>query len=145
MSKLDDSLAGFQNNPKIPNAYDSLVEKLPVSDETKGSMREGGRAIGTGFMVGLRKIASVVEGAINGGIDRAREPLAETGPMDPTASEDHPGEQTDDPGMAEPMSDSSPAGHTAFLDELERLDRLHRSGGLTDGEYSAAKARFLGL
>lgn len=31
------------------------------------------------------------------------------------------------------------------IDELERLARLHASGALTDQEFSAAKARLLGL
>jgi hypothetical protein len=38
---------------------------------------------------------------------------------------------------------ASPAGSKRLVDELERLDRLHRLGSLTDSEYEAAKKRLL--
>ncbi|MDT4941690.1 MAG: long-chain acyl-CoA synthetase, partial [Pseudonocardiales bacterium] len=47
------------------------------------------------------------------------------------------------PSLA-PAPASAPRGDGWFVDELERLVRLHTDGMLTDGEFAAAKTRLLG-
>ncbi|HEX8929290.1 MAG TPA: SHOCT domain-containing protein, partial [Actinomycetota bacterium] len=49
-------------------------------------------------------------------------------------------------GMQAPPPAPAPAGPAPdTIAELERLSRLHESGALTDQEFTAAKARALGL
>ncbi|MDO5494136.1 MAG: SHOCT domain-containing protein [bacterium] len=140
MSRLDDALAQFQHNPKVPATYDSLVDKLPIGDDAKATARDTGRAVGSGFMVGLRKITAALEGAIDGGLDAARSPLSE-----PEAPAGPPSTHGERPYEGEGSSSGTVETDTAagLMDELERLDRLHREGSLTDEEYSLAKARLL--
>ena len=48
--------------------------------------------------------------------------------------------------QAPPPSAPAPAGPAPdTIAELERLSRLHESGALTDQEFTAAKARALGI
>nr|NLD40650.1 hypothetical protein [Actinomycetales bacterium] len=196
MCRIDETLARFQYNPKVSETYETLVEKLPVGADAKQEIREGGRAVGSGFMIGLRKIAQAVEGAIEGGVDGVKQPLSDPDPSgdqswatgDPgaggTTTEGDPassgapstggattegdpassgapstggartegdpassGAQTPGPVSSEgdgtPPVDEAPTTPAGLLDELERLERLHRSGGLTDAEYAQAKARVL--
>lgn len=156
VSRIDDALASFQHNPKVPETYDSLVDKLPVKEETKAGIRDGGRSVGTGFMIGLRKITQVVEGAIDGGVAGATGPLntpsdaaprasqADEGPASPMAGD--PAEPSDgaaSPANAQTPSSEAPTTAAGVVDELERLALIYRSGGLTDEEYAQAKAKLL--
>jgi hypothetical protein len=47
-------------------------------------------------------------------------------------------------GWGSKLSDPAAAPSGELVTELERLDALHRSGGLDDREYEAAKRRILG-
>ena len=58
------------------------------------------------------------------------------------------GQQAPPQEMAEPAPAPAPAPAAPATDttaELERLSQLHQSGALTDDEFSAAKAKLLGI
>lgn len=48
------------------------------------------------------------------------------------------------PAPVAPVPAAEPAGGPSMLDQLSQLAELHRSGTLTDEEFSAAKAKLLG-
>jgi uncharacterized membrane protein YebE (DUF533 family) len=54
-----------------------------------------------------------------------------------------PPQQYAEPAPAPAAAPPAPAGDTTA--ELERLSQLHQSGALTDDEFSAAKAKLLGI
>jgi hypothetical protein len=48
------------------------------------------------------------------------------------------------PVQQAPAQQAVPAAGPSLLDQLNQLDALHQQGALTDGEYTAAKAKLLG-
>ena len=72
MSWIDERLQDLGNSAAISGAYDSLVRKLPVADETKEKVVSGGHTVGGAMVTGLRKTAQVAEGAIKAGIRSAK-------------------------------------------------------------------------
>lgn len=48
------------------------------------------------------------------------------------------------PVQQAPAQQAVPAAGPSLLDQLNQLDALHQQGALTDGEFTAAKAKLLG-
>jgi hypothetical protein len=53
-------------------------------------------------------------------------------------------EQTNQQGAAETMTGSAPIPPVGLTTELQKLAELHKSGVLTDEEFTAAKKKVLG-
>ena len=122
MSWIDERLQDLGNSAAISGAYDSLVRKLPVADETKEKVVSGGHTVGGAMVTGLRKTAQVAEGAIKAGIRSAKEPL----PAADAAQQEAP--------------DEVPASGE-FLTAIERLAALRADGAITHEEFEAAKRK----
>jgi putative oligomerization/nucleic acid binding protein len=61
--------------------------------------------------------------------------------IDDLEQQQAPAQQAPAPPAAAP---AAPAAGPSLLDQLNQLDALHQQGGLTDNEFTAAKAKLLG-
>ena len=89
-----------------------------------------------------RPLLRLATGAATAGIAyRAGQPRAEQDAYNEPAAAAY--EATQAPPPPPPTPAAAPAPDT--IAELERLSRLHEAGALTDQEFTAAKARALGI
>lgn len=114
------------------------------------------------FLRPRRPIARLAAGAATAGVaypmGRQHEQQAEAGaraqgsppdagqaaPIASSTASSAPRYVPDHPAPATPAAPATPTGGDT-MDQLERLASLHAGGALTDEEFSAAKARILGL
>ena len=145
---LEERLAQHARAADIHRGLGSALDKLPVSELTKTVLKhksgevvvaavETGTAIASGATVAGKGVAEAAREGVRRYED-AKQHMYDQ-PVAPASTA--PASAT--PASAAPASATPPAGPADLVTKLERLDALHRRGGIDDQEYRDAKARLL--
>ena len=135
---LEERLAQHARAADIHRGLGSALDKLPVSELTKTVLKhKSGEVVVAAVETGTA-IASGATVAGKGVAEAAREGVRRY-----EDAKQHMYDQPVAPASAAPASATPPAGPADLVTKLERLDALHRRGGIDDQEYRDAKARLL--
>ena len=130
---LEERLAQHARAADIHRGLGSALDKLPISELTKTVLKhKSGQVVVAAAETGTA-VASGATVAGKGVAEAAREGVRRY--------EDAKEHMYDEP--VAPASTVPPPGPADLVTKLERLDALHRRGGIDDQEYRDAKARLL--